>query len=321
MLQQSIAHVNPSSSYVNSPLHIDISENKTQRIVYKGMRLNKLCWFILYEIYLITLTSKRDYGFTAQEISDRFKAKGRKGCSKRKVEEALQIIQSILFFVRKTTRKYPPLWGKEKFRGCYRELTEEGLEFIKYRLSERVRLHDLKARAVLNAELNASQPYSHVASEPLSNTNLKEGSYLDSNSYIHSSERSDFLNSFFEEYAAMLSNAPAYIEQEAIKEEIYEPVLPKYRKTVKTLLDASGLENSGKIEVIKAIYRQQNANTQIISIVGITKKFIANERVKKISKTTYKPPIVIELTEEQKERNNNAAIAGFAALKRIIKFN
>lgn len=311
------------------PLHLTESiscahsENKPQHIVYKGMRLSKLCWNILYEIYLITLTCKRDYGFTAQEISDRFKAKGRKDCGLRKVEEALQIIQSILFFVRKTTRKYPPVSGKEKFRGCYRELTDEGLEFIKYRLSERVRLHSEKARAELNAELNGHQPYSHVASKPLSNTNLKEGSNLDSKSYIHSSKRFDFDNSCFEEYAQQMSNGPAYVEQEAIREEIYDPVLPKYRKTVKTLLDESGLKNESKAEVIKAVVRQQNASTEINSISAVTKKFIADERVRT---KTYQTPIkqtfvFTEMTEEEKQKSKEAGIIAFAEIKKLYKLN
>lgn len=151
----------------------------------KQMRLDKLPWDILFEINLITLTCKRDYGFTAQEISDRFKAKGRKACGLRKVEEALQELHANSF-IRKTTRKYPTLWGREKFKGCYRELTDIGIEFIKFRLEERIRIRKEISRADLRADQNAREPYSHVASEPTSRINLKiNRSNLDSSVYVH----------------------------------------------------------------------------------------------------------------------------------------
>lgn len=315
ILMQQVLNVNNyPSSYSNSNLSTKLP------FVYQGMRLSKLCWFILYEIYLITLTDKRDYGFTAQEISDRFKAKGRKDCGLRKVEEALQILQSILFFVRKTTRKYPPIYGKEKFRGCYRELSDMGLEFIKYRLSERVRLRNEKTRAELNAELIVSEPYCHVASQPLSKNKLKEErSNLDSSSYIHSTTRSDFSNSCFEEYADMASNSKPYIEQETLQEELYKAVLPKYRPIAKKILEPSGLANKQKENVINAIYRQQNCNSPIRSFPGLVKSLVAAERVSKINyQTPVKQTFVFtEMTEEEKQKSREAGFKAFAEMKKL----
>lgn len=334
MIQRQISQSNTSASnYSNQNLHIDLDsslqEEKPQDVVFQGMRLDKVCWFILYEIYLITLTCKRDYCYTAKEISHRLIKKGIKGASLRSVEAALQILQSILFFVRKTTRKYLPVWGKEKYKGAYREVTEAGLEFIKYRFSERARLKEERLKngsAVLIAELNGQEPYSRMASEPVSKINLKDiRSNLDLSVRCSRDERFDFANACFEEYAAQMSNAQPYIEREALQEEIYQPVEPKYRPTVKKLLDESGLENERKQEVIQAVYRQQNCNTKIVSIAGVTKKFIAEARVRQRDKiqsnknAAYKPFQFIDLTEEQAEASKKAKQIAFAEMR--LKLN
>lgn len=332
-MPHAIINVNsPSSSYPFQNLHIDVDFEKPQDIDFHDFRLSRLEWRILYEIYLITLTYKRDYCYTAQEISDRLKSKNVKYCGLRSVEKALQSLQSILLFIRISTKKYPVQHGKEKFRGLYRELTEQGLAFIEYRFSERERIKEerLKNRnAELNAELINREPYCHVASEPVSKINLKIiRSNLDLSVRCSRDERFDFANACFEEYAQQMSNAQPYIEQEVLQEEIYEPVQPKYRPVVKKLLDESGLENERKEEVIQAIYRQQNCNTKIISISGVTKKFIAEARVRQREKhrcdnhASYKPlkftDAYIDLTPEQREASQRAKQIAFSQMRRNL---
>lgn len=283
------------------------------------MRLQKLLWDIMFDIHTHNLKFKRDYAYTARQISDRYKSKGKKGCCVRNIEMAFSILQTELKFVRKTTRKYPVQFGKEKYRGSYRELTEEGLAFFQSKFERRKQVKLDIQRKLENAELNAElivyQPYCHVASEPISISNLKKDrSNPDHTLYLKGRSGMDFANACFEEYAASLNSAlePSEIDLNAEEGQIEDEVLPKYQVTVKKLLEGSQLDLEGKKQVIGIIVKQQSTTNGIISITGFTKKIIENVMKKREQEDLKRPFHKIfvpteaynDLTCEQKEKAN-----------------
>lgn len=335
----------PSSSYPSNTLHIDEKSFPLpiEQVSFKNQpiefeRLGLISWTLLCDMNCVVNFYQKDYGYTPKEIVSRWANKKRPvKTSGRAIERALSELYKE-GYIEDTHRVNAPQHGKEKFRGKYRRVTLKGLAFIHYheQLKTKVAIEKMESLnkpkqvgvvAELLAELNGQITYSHVASEPPSRVHLKKEirSNLDLSIRCSKSERFDFNNQCFEEYAAQQSNFKPYVEQEALQEEIYHPVESKYRPTVKKLLDESGLENERKQEVIQAVYRQQNCNTKIVSIAGVTKKFIAEARIRQRDKiqsnknAAYKPFEFIDLTEEQREASKKAKQIAFAEMR--LKLN
>lgn len=334
-------HVSTHVNSLPSSFHVDIQHIafENSEFTNEPERLPFIAWMLLCDMNCVRNVYQKDYGYTPAEIVSRWSKKSKPiKTSVRSIERAFSELYEK-GYIEDTERVNLPQHGKEKFRGKYRRPTLSGLGFIQYheQLKAKVAIDKTKSAnnprilgvvAELLAELNGQITYSHVASQPPSRVHKEDiRSNLDLSIICSKSERFDFNNQCFEEYAAQQSNALPYIEQEAVKEEIYEPVEPKYRPVVKTLLDGSGLENEGKKEVIEAIHRQQNCSTKINNIRGLTKKFIAIARVKQRDKiqsgkhASFKPFNVIEMTEEEKEKCKILAALELKKIREIINRN